>query len=297
MSSTDGSSSSNGGADGELQVIGGVAGFILAAGILALAVLWARSWLRARAQRQANAGAQELDESGEANLPEPHFEGAAVVRDVVVGLSDGLTVPFALTAGLASLSNSRFVVLAGMSELVAGCISMGLGGYLAGRAEIEHYDAEEAREWHEVKSVPNHEESEIVSIFQPYGVSRDDLLPILARLKANHALWVDFMMKYELNLEKPEKSRLWISALTIGGSYFMGGLVPLFPYIVIPSAETAFYVSIGCTLAVLFIFGYIKASLIGVKNRFKSAFEMMIVGAAAAGAAFGIAKALPQPSA
>ncbi|KAI8609021.1 VIT family-domain-containing protein, partial [Chytriomyces sp. MP71] len=149
---------------------------------------------------------------------EAHFGGAEIVRDMVVGLSDGLTVPFALTAGLASLGNSRFVVLAGMAEIVAGAISMGLGGYLAGRSEIEHYDSEYAREEKEVRDVPHREEQEICEIFEPYGLDRDALEPLLNGLKANPTQWVEFMMRYELNLEKPDASRTWISALTIGGS-------------------------------------------------------------------------------
>ncbi|KAJ3024464.1 UNVERIFIED_CONTAM: hypothetical protein HDU68_008136 [Siphonaria sp. JEL0065] len=226
---------------------------------------------------------------------EPHFQGAEIIRDVVVGLSDGLTVPFALTAGLSSLGNSKFVVLAGVSELVAGSISMGLGGYLGGKSEIEHYNAEKAREWQEVMSVPEVEEQEIVDLFSPYGMSRREMEPLLKNLRNNPELWVEFMMTHELAMEKPESSRLWISALTVGGSYFMGGLVPLIPYMIIANSQIALYVSIGSTLAVLFVFGYVKAKLIGVNTPWRSAFEMLFVGAAAGGAAFGIAKALPAP--
>ncbi|KAJ3071273.1 hypothetical protein HDU98_005583 [Podochytrium sp. JEL0797] len=226
---------------------------------------------------------------------EPHFGGAEIIRDVVVGLSDGLTVPFALTAGLASLGNSRFVVLAGMAEIVAGAISMGLGGYLAGRSEIEHYDSEYAREEREVRDVPEKEEAEILEIFEPYGLDQEAIQPLLNKLKANPTEWVEFMMKYELNLEKPEWSRTWISALTIGGSYFCAGLVPLVPYMVVAEATTALYISVGCTLFVLLVFGYVKAILIGVNTPIRSAIEMMFVGACAGGAAYGIAKAMPQP--
>ncbi|KAJ3083204.1 DUF125-domain-containing protein [Rhizoclosmatium globosum] len=226
---------------------------------------------------------------------EPHFEGAEIIRDVVVGLSDGLTVPFALTAGLASLGDSRFVVLAGMAEIVAGAISMGLGGYLAGKSEIEHYDSEYAREAKEIREVPEREEAEIVEIFEPYGLDRESIEPLLVKLKANPEQWIEFMMKFELNLEKPDSSRVWVSALTIGGSYFMGGLVPLIPYMVVPDSYTALTISILSTLVVLFIFGYFKAKLLGVTKPLKSAFEMMLVGACASGAAYGIAKAMPQP--
>ncbi|KAJ3076028.1 hypothetical protein HDU98_005977 [Podochytrium sp. JEL0797] len=228
---------------------------------------------------------------------EPHFGGAEIVRDIVVGLSDGLTVPFALTAGLASLGDSRFVVLAGMAEIVAGAISMGLGGYLAGKSEIEHYDSEYAREEQEIIDVPEKEELEILEIFEPYGLGREALTPLLDILKANPTQWVEFMMKYELNLEKPDASRVWVSALTIGGSYFMGGLVPLVPYMLIENSETAMLYSIGVTLIVLFFFGYFKAIVMGVVHPIRSSFEMMLVGAIASGAAYGIAKAMPQPAA
>ncbi|ORY52072.1 DUF125-domain-containing protein [Rhizoclosmatium globosum] len=226
---------------------------------------------------------------------ELHFEGADILRDIVVGLSDGLTVPFALSAGLASLGNSRFVVLAGMAEIVAGAISMGLGGYLAGQSEIEHYNSEYAREEREVREVPHHEEAEIVELFEPYGMDRKSIEPLLSKLTANPKVWVEFMMKYELNLEKPDASRVWISALTIGGSYFMGGLVPLIPYMVVSNSTIAFYISIGVTLVVLFIFGFVKGRLLGVLSPIRSAFEMMLIGGLASSAAFGIAKAVPQP--
>ncbi|ORY52074.1 DUF125-domain-containing protein [Rhizoclosmatium globosum] len=246
-------------------------------------------------QQHPNGGPKPFRDSDLDSHIEPHFAGAEIVRDVVVGLSDGLTVPFALSAGLASLGNSRFVVLAGMAEIVAGAISMGLGGYLAGRSEIEHYDSEYIREETEVREVPERELEEIVEIFEPYGMDRQSLEPLLCKLKANPKQWIDFMMKFELNLEKPDGSRVWISALTIGGSYFMGGLVPLIPYMFVADSEIALNISIAVTLIVLFIFGFVKAKFLGVNTPFRSAFEMMVVGAVASGAAFGIAKAMPQP--
>ena len=183
---------------------------------------------------------------------------ADVVRDIVIGLSDGLTVPFALAAGLATLNSSRLVVTAGMAEVVAGAISMGLGGYLAGLSEIEHYDAERAREVHEVETIPEREEDEIVEIFEPYGLSRNDLEPMLKALKNDKESWVDFMMKFELQLERPSAFRSWISAITIGLSYLLGGLIPLIPYMIILEANNAMMVSIGVTLLSLFIFGFVK---------------------------------------
>ncbi|KAJ3409029.1 hypothetical protein HDU80_003322 [Chytriomyces hyalinus] len=202
---------------------------------------------------------------------EPHFGGQEIMRDAVVGLSDGLTVPFALTAGLASLGDSRIVVLAGMAEIAAGSIAMGLGGYLAGRSEIEHYNAEEARELNEVLRIPDSEEEEVVDIMRPYGLDREDLEPLLRKLRRNPTQFVDFMMRFELGLEKPEKSRLWISALTIGGSYFLGGLIPLSPYLAIANAATALYVSAAATLLALFLFGFAKGKFVGVPSPWKSA--------------------------
>ncbi|KAL2911194.1 Protein ccc1 [Polyrhizophydium stewartii] len=233
-----------------------------------------------------------------ADVPkEPHFEGAQVIRDVIVGLSDGLTVPFALAAGLASLNNSRLVVTAGFAEIVAGSISMGLGGFLAGLSEIEHYDNERLREEREVETVPLREQEEIAEIFEPYGISREIVQPIIDVLVQNKEVWVDFMMKFELNLEKPDRNRTWISALTIGVSYFLGGLVPLIPYIFISTAVSALYVSAGVTILALFIFGYFKARMLGNRHPFLSALQMAVVGTAAAGAAFGIAKLIPQEAA
>ncbi|KAJ1558020.1 hypothetical protein HK405_014593, partial [Cladochytrium tenue] len=224
---------------------------------------------------------------------EPHFAGAEIVRDVIVGLSDGLTVPFALAAGLASLGSSRIVVTAGFAEIVAGAISMGLGGYLAGKSEIEHYESEREREFREVAEIPEEEEQEIVDIFAPYGLDRKACEPMLVLLRANPEKWVDFMMKFELSLERPDNSRSWISAVTIGSSYFIGGLVPLIPYIMNDDAVAAFYISIVTTLSVLLAFGYAKAIVLGVRNPVSSAFQMMLIGACAAGVAYGVATALP----
>jgi hypothetical protein len=152
---------------------------------------------------------------------EPHFLSSDIIRDVVIGLSDGLTVPFALAAGLAAFDDSNIVVIAGMAEMAAGAISMGLGGYLAGNLEIEHYDAERLREQFEVETVPEREEEEIVEIFEPFGLSKRDIIPLLTALKKDPEKWVDFMMKFELGLERPSKYQTWISALTIGTSYLV----------------------------------------------------------------------------
>lgn len=232
---------------------------------------------------------------------EPHFGNAEVIRDVIIGLSDGLTVPFALAAGLASLNNSRLVVTAGLAEIVAGSISMGLGGYLAGLSEIEHYNSERSREHYEVIHMPERniaadpgEVDEIYEIFEEFFVEPTALTGLVAHLKANPEQWVDFMMKFELGLSKPSSKRTWVSALTIGSSYLVGGIIPLLPYIFIQKAIDALYVSIGVTLLALFVFGYAKAWLMGTPRRFLSAVQMMFIGAVAGCCAYFIAKAIPQ---
>ncbi|ORY49759.1 hypothetical protein BCR33DRAFT_713372 [Rhizoclosmatium globosum] len=155
------------------------------------------------------------------NHIEPHFTAPELIRDMIIGLSDGLTVPFALSAGLSGLGDSRLVVLAGISELVAGAISMGIGGYLSSKSEMDHWTAEEAREWAEVVRVPEVEEQEVVDVFEGYGMGRSELGPLLKRFREDPAVWVQFMMRFELGLEKPDASRVWISAGVIGGSYFV----------------------------------------------------------------------------
>ena len=171
---------------------------------------------------------------------------------------------------------------------------MGLGGFLAGMSEIEHFDSERLREVQEVETVPEREEEEIYEIFEPYGLSRTAIEPVVEALKKDKERWVDFMMKFELNLDKPDVSRSWISALTIGISYLLGGLVPLVPYMFIPVATTALYVSVATTIFALFLFGFVKAKLLGIKRPLVSAIQMAFIGAVAAGAAFGIARAIPQ---
>ncbi|KAI8912486.1 Ccc1 family [Gorgonomyces haynaldii] len=232
--------------------------------------------------------------SSENSHKEPHFGNAEIVRDIIVGLSDGLTVPFALAAGLASLDNSRLVVTAGIAEIVAGSISMGLGGFLAGKSEIEHYDCEREREEYEVEHMPEREEEEIHEIFEEYGVQRETLNPLVEYLKSNPSIWVDFMMKFELGLERPNSNRTWISALTIGLSYFLGGLVPLIPYFFLQDAKIALYVSIGVTCLALFVFGYAKAAVLGVGKKLNSALQMTFTGIVAGACAYFIAHAIPQ---
>ena len=223
---------------------------------------------------------------------EKHFKKSEMVRDVIIGMSDGLTVPFALAAGLSgAVGQSSIIVVAGIAEIVAGSISMGLGGYLAAQSDADHYASELAREYREVKEVPHKEREEVAEIFKEYGVREEELKPILDNFEKNPDMWVDFMMKHELGLDKPHPRRQLVSARTIALSYITGGIVPLLPYILFSEPHIALLFSIIFTLIALVIFGYVKSKYIGV-NPWKGALRTSIVGALAAGAAFFIAKVI-----
>lgn len=221
---------------------------------------------------------------------ERHFTAGEVVRDIVIGMSDGLTVPFALAAGLTgAIDNSRIIVTAGFAEIAAGSIAMGLGGYLAARGDAEHYDSERAREVKEVKEVPDTEADEITDIFQEYGVTPEESAATVNSLRSRPREWVDFMMKFELGLEEPNPKRARQSATTIAGSYIAGGLIPLFPYLLVHSARGALSYSVAVTLVALFVFGFIKGRFTGV-SPMKSASQTVVIGGTAAAAAFLIAR-------
>jgi vacuolar iron transporter family protein len=221
---------------------------------------------------------------------ERHFRSAAAVRDVVIGLSDGLTVPFALAAGLSgALSSTRLVVTAGIAEIVAGSISMGLGGYLAARTERDHYLAELAREEHETEAVPEKEAEEVAQVLEGYGLEAQEAAPVVRALRADKGRWVGFMMRFELGLEKPDPARMWKSALTIAVSYALGGLIPLLPYMLAKKVQTGLLFSIAVTLAALFIFGYGKSRITGLRP-LRGGLQTILIGGLAAGAAFGIAR-------
>jgi VIT1/CCC1 family predicted Fe2+/Mn2+ transporter len=221
---------------------------------------------------------------------ERHFTGGATVRDVVIGMSDGLTVPFALAAGLSGATfDSHLIVAAGLAEVAAGSIAMGLGGFLAARSEAEHYVSERAREKREVASVPELEEDEIVDIFERYGLTRQEIAPLLAAFHERPSQWVDFMMRFELGLESPEPGRELKSAFVIGASYVAGGMFPLLPYFVVGDARRALLVSAAATLVALFVFGWLKAGFTGAP-RFRSAWQTTGIGALAATAAFALAR-------
>ncbi len=221
---------------------------------------------------------------------EKHFQATHTLRDIVIGVSDGLTVPFALAAGLSGAINSNAVVVtAGLAEIAAGSIAMGLGGYLAAKTDVEHYLSERRREIQETKEKPSHEEKEVSDIFRSYGLSDGQVEPVLAHFRANPKQWVDFMMRFELGLERPDTSRGRNSAFTIALSYIIGGLIPLSPYIILRDSSRALIMSVFFTLAALFVFGYIKGRFTA-KKPLVSGVQMALIGAAAATAAFFIAR-------
>lgn len=223
---------------------------------------------------------------------ERHFTGSETVRDVVIGMSDGLTVPFALAAGLSgAVAAARIVVTAGLAEVAAGSIAMGLGGYLAARSDAEHYASELAREQREIVDVPDDEAEEVSQILQSYGVPPNDAAVVVGAMRQRPATWRDFMMRFELGLEAPDPKRALRSALTIAASYIAGGLVPLVPYMLSATVQQALTISIGLTLAALFIFGYVKGRFTGARA-IRSAFQTVLIGGLAAAAAFAIARAI-----
>jgi len=223
---------------------------------------------------------------------ESHFTATATVRDIVIGMADGLTVPFALAAGLSGVvASSSIVVTAGVAEIAAGSIAMGLGGYLAAKTDIEHYAAERKRERQETEQLPHREEEEVGEIFRHYGLGDEQIAPLITMFRANPERWVDFMMRFELGLDVPDPKRARMSALTIAGSYVMGGLIPLLPYIFLDNILTALWLSVVITPVTLFIFGYVKSGFTAVPP-LRGGFQTMLVGGLAAAAAFGIARLL-----
>lgn len=222
--------------------------------------------------------------------PERHFTGNRAVRDLVLGMADGLTVPFALAAGLSgAIDTTWIIVVAGLAEIVAGAIAMGLGGYLAARSEAEHYDSERRREQREVHDKPQAEAAEVFEVLESYGVKPEAAMPLVEALQRNPEGWVDFMMRFELGLEKPNPRRALTSALTIAGAYVAGGLIPLAPYIFSRETSVALLYSVAFTLVALLIFGFVKGRFTGTRP-VKSALQTALIGSAAAGAAFTIAR-------
>lgn len=221
---------------------------------------------------------------------EKHFTAGEAVRDIVIGMSDGLTVPFALAAGLTgAISETHLILTAGIAEIAAGSIAMGLGGYLAARGDAEHYAHELAREEHEIHSIPEAETKEVREIFLSYGISEQECAGVVESLKRRPKDWVNFMMRFELGLERPDPSRAWKSALTIALAYTVGGLIPLSAYFLRTHAQDALRLSVGITLFALAVFGGIKGRFTGVPV-LRSAAQTTLIGGLAAAAAFGIAR-------
>ncbi|MDC8757212.1 VIT1/CCC1 transporter family protein [Janthinobacterium fluminis] len=221
---------------------------------------------------------------------EQHFQSSALVRDIVIGMADGLTVPFALAAGISGVAaGMQLVVTAGIAEIAAGSIAMGLGGYLAAHSERQHYYAERAREEQEIRDLPRRERREIIDIMARYGVTREECAPLLAGLERDPAAWRDFMMRFELGLEEPDRTAAKRSALTIALSYIVGGFIPLSPYMLMEGPRQALLTSAAVTLCALWIFGYLKGRYSGT-GALRSALQTLGVGGLAAGAAFCVAR-------
>ena len=222
------------------------------------------------------------------------MQGSEVLRDIVIGMSDGLTVPFALAAGLSGVvQNPSLIVIAGLAEIAAGSIAMGLGGYLAGKTEIDHYNSELKREYREVQEVPEVEKKEVKDFFSSLGLSEEIQSLAVDEVTKDKDKWVDLMMKYELGLEKPDPKRASKSAFNIGLSYIVGGLIPLSPYFFATDVISGLKISVVITLICLFLFGYFKSKMTGI-NPWSGAFRVLVIGALAAGCAFGIARLIQQ---
>jgi len=225
---------------------------------------------------------------------EQHFTAPLAVRDVVIGMADGLTVPFALAAGIsgADVSN-HLVIVAGLAEIAAGSIAMGLGGFLAGKGDVEHYESERRREQAEILEKTNVEIAETMEILQSYGLSAQQAHTVVKELQKDPDCWIDFMMRFELGLERPDPKRALKSGLTIGGAYVVGGLIPLSPYILLDNPKHSILVSVGVTLLALIVFGYIKGMFTGTRP-LRSATHTTLVGGLAAATAYGVAAFLTR---
>jgi VIT1/CCC1 family predicted Fe2+/Mn2+ transporter len=223
---------------------------------------------------------------------ERHFTGSETVKDIVIGMADGLTVPFALAAGLSgAIETTSIIVTAGLAEIAAGSIAMGLGGYMAAKSDAEHYDSERTREVAEVAEKAEIEAAEVAEVFQTYGLTSDESTLVVNALRKRPQAWVDFMMRFELGLEKPNPKRALRSGGTIAGAYIAGGIIPLGPYVVLRTASTALMVSAIITVAALGVFGYIKGHFTGAPP-VRSAIQTVFIGGLAAAVAFMIARAI-----
>ncbi len=222
---------------------------------------------------------------------EEHLQSSDLLTDIVIGMSDGLTVPFALAAGLSGAVGNQVTLIwiAGIAEIAAGSIAMGLGGYLAGKTEQDHYNSEQKKEFWEIENKAEVEKEEVREVFRNWGLSEQLQEQAMQEIVKDKNKWVNFMMKHELGLEEPDPKRAGKSAFNIGLSYVVGGLVPLSPYFFVTDALNGLKISVVVTLICLYIFGYFKSKITGI-NPWKGGLRVMLIGAAAAAAAFGIAK-------
>jgi vacuolar iron transporter family protein len=225
---------------------------------------------------------------------ESHFTASASVRDVVIGMADGLTVPFALAAGITGAiastgGSTALVVTAGLAEIAGGSIAMGLGGYLAAKTDVEHYESEREREVREIVELPDVETEEVAKVFREYGLSETQMAPVVAAICSDPKHWVDFMMRFELGLEEPDPKRATRSALTIAAAYIFGGLIPLAPYMLLPNITDGLRYSIVITLAALALFGLVKSRFVGI-SPWKGALQLVLTGGLAAMAAFALVR-------
>ncbi|MEO8593469.1 MAG: VIT1/CCC1 transporter family protein [Candidatus Solibacter sp.] len=222
---------------------------------------------------------------------ESHFEASDTVRDVVIGMADGLTVPFALAAGLTgtAIATSKLVVVAGLAEIAAGSIAMGLGGYLAARTDSDHYQSERAREIRETVELPQKERDEVADVFREFGMSDEHIKPVVDAISSDQKRWVDFMMRFELGFEEPDPLRARNSAATIAISYILGGMVPLSSYMFVDDLRVALLWSAAVTLLALFVFGYVKGKLTGIAP-LRGGLQTVVIGGLASAAAFGLAR-------
>ncbi|HTU26578.1 MAG TPA: VIT1/CCC1 transporter family protein [Pirellulales bacterium] len=223
---------------------------------------------------------------------EKHFTASATVRDIVIGMADGLTVPFALAAGLTGAVNSSGLIMtAGLAEVAAGAIAMGLGGYLAARTDAEHYANERAVEEREIDEIPHREQEEVATVFRGFGLEEAQVEQVVRAVCSDRTRWIDFMMKFELGLDEPDAGRARTSALTIAGAYVVGGLIPLAPYLLFSTVRAGLLASVVVTGVALAAFGYIKGRFTGTKP-LGSAWQTLAVGGLAAAVAFALARAI-----
>lgn len=227
-------------------------------------------------------------------MAEPHSKHGQYYHDFILGFADGLTVPFALTAGLSSLGSTKLVVIGGLAELFSGAVSMGLGSYLAAVTELQRYENERSREVDEVEKYPEKEMDEVYDILCGYGPTREQAKPYVSALCTRKSQWIEFMMDFELKLEKPKRREAYICAIVMGFAYLLGGILPMIPYFIAKKASTALFVSIGITAVILVVFGFYKARFLGstFRQSASSAIKTLIIGAVAAGASYGIVRAI-----